>query len=440
MWLGRQQLKAVSSIIIIILSPKSMHAGQPGTKAPANLGYSNLYYHQKLVVLFAAGNSGLCDLKIDLPLMTNGVLSPANIPYYDPNKANQMQLRTLGDESVAKNVITVGSCESNRPLKQVSFSDKYPPGKNEKVWGDCFSNPKLHPQTKHTIIRDDDIADNPEGMAATSGRGPPNSGRRIKPDVVAPSSRILSARSTHLDIDRFQELSGLSQDPKWWLATGTSMATPLVAGCCAVVRGALRSPRSGANCPDPSAALIKAIIINGAVRLRGQYAAKGVKAEFGPVDDAPNYHYGFGRVNLDNSLQHVGRTFFDAAGKDAMEQGKSDFKVVIPIANVKPAVSQTLKVTLVWTDPDGEHIQNDLNLAVIAPDGKTERHGNMGDRTVFTGNADVDYDHDNNVEQVKWKGVQEGKYTVCVRAYNVHFGEKTQPFALAWRVYPTDDR
>lgn len=60
----------------------------------------------------------------------------------------------------------------------------------------------------------------------------------------------------------------------------------------------------------------------------------------------------------------------------------------------------------------------------------------MGDKTDWTGNKEVDYDHDNNVEQVKWEGVQEGEYTISVKAYNVHFGPR--PFALAWRLYPTD--
>jgi hypothetical protein len=43
-------------------------------------------------------------------------------------------------------------------------------------------------------IRDDRVADNTEGMAAFSSRGPTQDGR-IKPDVVAPGTSILSALS-----------------------------------------------------------------------------------------------------------------------------------------------------------------------------------------------------------------------------------------------------
>jgi subtilisin family serine protease len=48
---------------------------------------------------------------------------------------------------------------------------------------------------------------------------------------------------------------------------GTSMATPLVAGCAAVVRAFLRKQ----GLAEPSAALMKAMIINGAHPLAGQY-------------------------------------------------------------------------------------------------------------------------------------------------------------------------
>ncbi|KAK3347304.1 hypothetical protein B0T25DRAFT_521526 [Lasiosphaeria hispida] len=52
----------------------------------------------------------------------------------------------------------------------------------------------------------------------------------------------------------------------------------------------------------------------------------------------------------------------------------ASFKVPIPTG------SPTLKVTLVWTDPAGQALQNDLDLIVVAPNGQTERHGNMGTR------------------------------------------------------------
>ena len=82
-----------------------------------------------------------------------------------------------------------------------------------------------------------------------------------------------------------------------------------------------------------------------------------------------------------------------------------------------------LKVTLVWSDPPGEALQNDLDLIVRGPNG-VERHGNMP-----MGSAG--FDRLNNVEQVEWTSAAAGRYQIVVRAYRItkHF----QPFALVIR-------
>lgn len=66
------------------------------------------------------------------------------------------------------------------------------------------------------------------------------------------------------------------------------MATPLAAGCAAVVREYLAKAH-GVN--RPSAALLKALLINGAHPLVGQYAPP----EIGVI---PNTDEGFGRINV----------------------------------------------------------------------------------------------------------------------------------------------
>lgn len=63
------------------------------------------------------------------------------------------------------------------------------------------------------------------------------------------------------------------------------MAAPLVSGCCAVLREALQSKNKTAS---PSAALIKALLVNGADDLK-----------------LPKPDQGFGRVNLKESLRCV---------------------------------------------------------------------------------------------------------------------------------------
>ena len=83
----------------------------------------------------------------------------------------------------------------------------------------------------------------------------------------------------------------------------------------------------------------------------------------------------------------------------------------------------TFKVTLVWSDPPGAALQNDLDLIVRASDG-SERHGNMG-----TGKG---FDRANNVEQVVWENMPPGDAEIIVHA--VRITRFAQPYAYAWRV------
>ncbi|WP_030723677.1 hypothetical protein [Streptomyces sp. NRRL F-2580] len=162
------------------------------------------------------------------------------------------------------------------------------------------------------------------------------------------------------------------------------MATPLVAGCVAVLRETL--VKNGT--PKPSAALIKAMLLNGADELPGQY----VPSEAGA---SPNNSSGFGLVNLQRAVvlpTDAGRAGFTDAKE--LDQGEERaFLITVP-----EGAARTLKVTLVWTDPAGAALQNDLDLIVRA--GDQERHGNMG-----TGPG---FDRVNNVEQVHWRHPRRG--------------------------------
>ena len=193
------------------------------------------------------------------------------------------------------------------------------------------------------------------------------------------------------------------------------MATPLVAGCAAILRQALaKTPLSAPPAHFPTAALIKAILINGAVDLKGQYSP----SEAGP---SPNVNSGWGRVNLTNSVNSIvigsatGPTgYLDGAPLDDEEFHEFD----IPVTES----GATLKITLVWTDPPGApgtgFLQNDLDLVVNA--GGDEQHGDTG--------SDVR----NNVQQVRRSDVPEG--TAKVRVTALHLTKSPQAYACAWSV------
>jgi serine protease AprX len=87
------------------------------------------------------------------------------------------------------------------------------------------------------------------------------------------------------------------------------------------------------------------------------------------------------------------------------------------------AAGATLKVTLVWTDPPGDSLQNDLDLIVTTPDGR-ELHGNVAPGA-------AGFDHSNNVEQVVVPNIAAGIATITVRAFR---NGSPQTFALVVRV------
>src|SRR6185369_8632594 len=92
------------------------------------------------------------------------------------NKDGVIDAAEVGSESAAKNCITVGASESVRPNIRSTYGDIRP-----------ASFPKAP-------IHDDPMANNADGMAAFSNRVPTQEGR-IKPDVVAPGTSILSTHS-----------------------------------------------------------------------------------------------------------------------------------------------------------------------------------------------------------------------------------------------------
>ena len=350
----------------------------PGAYSPSSNEIDDfIWSHPDCVICFAAGNDGT-----------------------DANSNGVIDTGSIASESSAKNCISVGASESNRAKFSATYGAYWP--------SDFPANP----------IHDDRIANNPDGMVAFSSRGPTHEGR-IKPDVVAPGTCILSTRSRKLVTPSTDY--GTSSDPAYFFDGGTSMATPLVAGCVAVVRETL--VKNGTT--TPSAALIKSLLINGAVNLPGQYNPT-------EAGTSPTMSSGWGRVNLAGSIIIPGPNpnggFGD--GKPLKQGQSSTVTITIPQKRKSAGHSAhttgtgyTLKVTLVWTDPAGAKLQNDLDLIVKASNGQV-RHGNMG-----TGRG---FDRVNNVEQVVWENIPAGNVTITVNAF--HITQFAQPWAYAWRI------
>ncbi|GFF45099.1 hypothetical protein IFM46972_07712 [Aspergillus udagawae] len=357
-----------------------------------------VWEHPEMVICFAAGNDGI-----------------------DGNGNGIVDYQSLGSQAAAKNCITVGATESIR--RDIEWDPPpWRPQAQSFTYGEFF--PRDYPQRP---IYNDHMADNSEGMAAFSSRGPTKE-KRIKPDIVAPGTSILSTLSQRATATTYY---GKSRDPHLTFDSGTSMATPLVAGCCAVIREILVKN----HVVNPSSALIKALIINGAVDISGQYNPS-------EAGYAPNGNSGYGRVDLANSAIIPGTNSANEGCGDAGpldDEDEFELKVKVPEKLQQSPGSEarrrytspTLKITLVYSDYPAEELQNDLNLIVISSEG-SERHGNMGTSSFSPGSMDG-FDRSNNVEQVVWTGIPSGEATIKIKAFRVT--KEKQPFAYAWRLF-----
>ena len=142
----------------------------------------------------------------------------------------------------------------------------------------------------------------------------------------------------------------------------------------------------------PSAALIKAIVINGAVDM-----GMGI----------PDNGQGWGRIDLSNALfpAGTGRIQFDDTLDNAVATGDIRTYEVFVSSTAEP-----LSVTLVWRDPAGSTIQNRLHLRVI--------HVGTG----ATATADDITNIRNNVQKVVIDSPTAGLYRIEVEGVSVATG------------------
>lgn len=303
-----------------------------------------------------------------------------------------------------------------------------------------------------------------DSLAQFSSHGPTPDGR-FGPDVATPGQIIVSVKGGTTD--------------GYHTAQGTSMSAPVLTGLSTLVRQyffdgysapggdgfAAGAPNvGGARVHNPSAALVKASLINGAERMRGFYT--GDDGNNAALDGQwPSAGQGYGRVSLNNSLYFNGdptrNWYVDVYRGDtgpgapaACPQGVgaadcTSFPVVNPMApgpqqrtfQMHVAEGQPFDVTLAWTDapnllPAGTPgLVNDLNLVVTAPDGRTYVGNNMNTRSNPA--ADVEQtvaasgptDTRNTSERVRIDAPVPGDYTIRVSAPAILEGN--QGFALA---------
>jgi hypothetical protein len=230
-----------------------------------------------------------------------------------------------------------------------------------------------------------------------SSRGPGYNGR-IGPHLVATGFEMLT----------------LASDDTYGRGSGTSGSCPLAAGVAALLIDQYRKIHQS----EPSSALIKAILINSA-------------RDLGP--EGPDYTYGFGMVDAQLAARTVsGQESVREANKvlsrfvenrlKHKEQHVYTFRV--------PKNMKELRVTLVWHDPPGPKLINNLDLWVSR--GKNERIRPLTlNPNIPTAPAVPKRNTRDNTEHVLIQNPQAGDWSVVVNGKKIPKGRQAYALVIA---------
>ncbi len=329
---------------------------------------------QPVLYLFAAGNQGFGD-----------------------EEGQGGEPGRIASPGTAKNVITVGALETLRYIAEgLTNVETRVEGTNTNT----FTN---------TIAIFLPITDSDDQIASFSSRGNVGIGiegnfGRFKPDVVAPGTFIMSARSKLWDLKNdydpaqsqntsniFNVLSNLnSVTTEYRYDSGTSFAVPGVSGLLALVQEffgeVLQPPKRRFFSP----ALMKALLIN---------SARSVHQRYDLAPETRMNFQGWGGLHLprilpgDTNSEAIFRkldekdwplVLIEQSPTNAVATGQ---EIIFKLDVDTNALSYPLRFTLVWTDPPANpqaslKLVNDLDLVVQSEtvvDGKTNIvtwHGN----------------------------------------------------------------
>ena len=343
-----------------------------------------IWSNKTFLICIAAGNSGTDSNTVD------GVIDPMSV----------------ASPATAKNCLTVGAAENYRTTG----------GYSTYTWGDAWPDDYgTAPVSTDYLSRP--ASNNIQGLAAFSSRGPCNDGR-IKPDIVAPGTDIISTRTRAATNTGW----GIGPNTNYLYMGGTSMATPLTAGAAGLTRQWVTTTGGITN---PSAALLKALMLNGARNMApGQYGT-GTKQE---ITARPDNAQGFGHVDLYNTLQPATNQFLDLYDTNSLATGQTNaFTYAVTSASTNKFIL-TLAYADYWgTAGSGKQLVNDLDLTVVKPGGTTNYANNRTSK-----------DATNNVEMIELAADEAGTYTVVVSARTVPSGSP-QPYALVVRGPEADE-
>jgi hypothetical protein len=316
--------------------------------------------HEDFLPVFAAGNSG-------------------------PDGAS------IGEPGTAKDALTVGATAN---------------GRDDYASLDAMANFSSHGAQFVTTTNGCQV-----GTPTPLGKSPagvplfacPETGA-IKPDVATPGLHMISAKG--------------GTDTAVQVLQGTSMATPTAAGDAVLVRqyfddgfgpangsGFAPGAASSSRAYNASAALVKAVMIASAQRMRGWYTGDLSTASNHTTDGQwPSSGQGWGRVQLDSALHFSTPTnspqlylqdvtyALGHGGTDGIQTGEERSYTI------KVGGGQPLRAVLDWSDPGGissflglgpEALTNQLQLEVDDPSNNRYCGNNISTRNVANAGDDL---------------------------------------------------
>jgi hypothetical protein len=282
--------------------------------------------------------------------------------------------KRIGSPGSAKNVISVAASESSRK-----------------------------DGTDGCNVKDGD-SDSVMDVAFFSSRGPLDDGR-LKPDITAPGTHIQGAASQHADFDGIGVCGQDIEKPYFpqgqtlytW-SSGTSHSTPQVAGAVALARQFFLNRGE-----EPSAALIRALLVNTTTYMTGD----------GASGDLPHPAQGWGLLNLNRAFDGTPKLFVNQT--NTLNDSGQEFVIT---GEIKDS-AQPFRVTLAWTDAPGFSAfapwVNNLDLEVTI-NGETYRGNNFAGQESKPGGGQNVKD---NTEAVWLPAGTVGTFMVRVRAANI---------------------
>lgn len=305
-------------------------------------------------------------------------------------------------------------------------------GRNGAFTADGYGSVRVPNSAKNTIVVASTGSDD-NSRSDFSSKGPAADGR-IKPDITAPGcenntyyEQVRAAGNRYLALQEvnnsiWSTVSTTNADYPYYGDCGTSMSTPAVSGCIAL----LLQDFGYTHTYEPLPSTIKAILIHTAVDLD--------RSGSGSVtNDGPDYVNGWGLVNATAAIDLIrddnlmNPRIFEESISISGEADADYYSIAIPLGLPE------LRVTIVWDDAPGvpnsalKDLENDLDLTVFDPTGSASHPwlldpANPGNVAV-TGVDDV-----NNVEQVRIPNPGDGLWTIKVNASAIPY--PTQRYSL----------